>query len=276
MAQTKTSLANLALMHLGGGPPFFTDIDTDTTKEGKLFIQCLDNSRLAVLRAHPWNFAIDRVSLALKAITNCVNSGAGLIRVTAVGHGLSTGNFVTVASVQGTSEANGQWTVTLVDANTVDLQASTFTNTYVSGGVIGLASAYEFQFKQALPTGFVRLVSIEDDPEFEVEGAYIVTDSQTLKIKFVKDVFSGITNYASMDPQFFQALSLHLAWSACYAITQSNKLRMEIWESLQQVIGRARHVDSTESPAKQFTADEWDFARISSGGRVKWDRNYRD
>lgn len=69
-------------------------------------------------------------------VSNAVNNGSGLIRITASGHGLSTGNKVFISGVVGTTEANGAWLVTVVDGNTIDLQTSTFTNAYVSGGTV--------------------------------------------------------------------------------------------------------------------------------------------
>jgi hypothetical protein len=69
-------------------------------------------------------------------ITNCANNGAGLIRVTAASHGLATGLTAGICGVNGCTEANGKWTVTYVDVNTVDLQGSAFVNAYTSGGQI--------------------------------------------------------------------------------------------------------------------------------------------
>ncbi|MEN9907140.1 MAG: hypothetical protein RLZZ540_281 [Bacteroidota bacterium] len=71
-----------------------------------------------------------------KSITNAVNNGSGLIRISATAHGLSTGNKCFISGVVGTTEANGSWIVTVVDANTIDLNSSTFTNTYSSAGTL--------------------------------------------------------------------------------------------------------------------------------------------
>jgi surface protein len=71
-----------------------------------------------------------------KAITNAVNNGSGLIRISATAHGLTTGNKCFISGVVGTTEANGPWIVTVVDANTIDLDGSTFTNAYTSGGTL--------------------------------------------------------------------------------------------------------------------------------------------
>jgi hypothetical protein len=77
--------------------------------------------------------ASDHASVVNKTITGAVTNG-GLIRITATGHGFATSDKIAVYGVVGTTEANGAWTITVIDANTFDLQGSTFTNAYVSGG----------------------------------------------------------------------------------------------------------------------------------------------
>lgn len=88
-----------------------------------------DSTVLRALNGTPF------VAYALKTITNVVASPGGLVRVTATGHGYSTGNSIGIAQVLGAIEANGEHTITVVDANTFDLDiykhAST---TYISGG----------------------------------------------------------------------------------------------------------------------------------------------
>jgi len=71
-----------------------------------------------------------------KTITNAVNNGSGLIRITAIGHGLTTGNKSFIHSIVGTTEANGLWVVTVIDSDNIDLQGSSFSNTYTSGGTL--------------------------------------------------------------------------------------------------------------------------------------------
>jgi hypothetical protein len=68
-------------------------------------------------------------------VAGAANNGAGLIRITDVAHGLSTGNYVYITGTNGTDEANGEWVVTVITADTFDLQGSAFTNTYTSGGL---------------------------------------------------------------------------------------------------------------------------------------------
>ena len=71
---------------------------------------------------------------AATTVTNIVNNGSGLFRVTSAAHGLSTGVRTVIAGAGGVSTANGNWVVTVIDANTFDLQGSTFAGTYTTGG----------------------------------------------------------------------------------------------------------------------------------------------
>lgn len=71
------------------------------------------------------------------AVSGAADNGSGLIRITtATSYGYVTGDTVTISGVTGTTEANGTWIVTVISAATFDLQGSTFTNTYVSGGTV--------------------------------------------------------------------------------------------------------------------------------------------
>jgi len=67
-------------------------------------------------------------------ISDCGDNGSGAIRVTANSHGFTTGRAVRIRNVAGTTEANGAWSITVIDGNTFDLDGSTFANTYTSGG----------------------------------------------------------------------------------------------------------------------------------------------
>ncbi len=77
------------------------------------------------------------------AITNAVDNGSGLIRLTVTSNSVyQTGDAnVQVSGVVGTggltAAANGFWTITVIGATTIDLQGSAFVGTYTSGGLFG-------------------------------------------------------------------------------------------------------------------------------------------
>ena len=70
------------------------------------------------------------------AISNAVDNGSGLVRVTSATHGRTTGEKIFISGILGTTEANGGWIVTVISATELDLQGSTFTNAYASGGTL--------------------------------------------------------------------------------------------------------------------------------------------
>jgi hypothetical protein len=94
------------------------------------------------------------------SITGAANNGSGAIRLTlaseianwtygqadtthSAGQAGSTNlsnasqNTIEIYGVAGTTEANGSWQFTVVDATHIDLVGSTFAHAYVSGGSIG-------------------------------------------------------------------------------------------------------------------------------------------
>ncbi len=73
-------------------------------------------------------------------ITNCAAFTDGSIQVTytpiSTNPTITTGNIVAIASVGGTTEANGSWVVTVQSSTQFTLGGSVFINTYTSGGLI--------------------------------------------------------------------------------------------------------------------------------------------
>lgn len=64
-------------------------------------------------------------------------SHGGLIQLTVASTAnISTNQTMTVMDVGGTTEANGEWTVTVIDGTHLDLQGSTFANAYTTGGTV--------------------------------------------------------------------------------------------------------------------------------------------
>lgn len=95
-------------------------------------------------------------SLALKdhgTVTGASN--ASPVAVTSSGHGLTTGARVTISGVGGTVGANGEFFVTVVDANTFTLDGSTGGGAYTSGGVWNVTGLYEATLTASAVNGYV-------------------------------------------------------------------------------------------------------------------------
>lgn len=74
------------------------------------------------------------------SITNAQNNGSGIIRLTSANHGFTNKSPIIVAGVAGTTEANGSWSISVVDGNTFDLVGSIFSHAYTSGGTVTLST----------------------------------------------------------------------------------------------------------------------------------------
>jgi hypothetical protein len=77
-----------------------------------------------------------RISGFTKAVEDVYDGGLGDIRVASKGHTLATGDTITIYGVEGATEANGEWVVSVIDDDRFDLDGSTFGETYLSGGTI--------------------------------------------------------------------------------------------------------------------------------------------
>ena len=80
-------------------------------------------------------------------VSSAANNGAGLVRLT-VGStaGLTTGQSIAVAGVNGATEANGTWTINVIDPTHIDLVGSAFSAAYTSGGsVVSALPGYDSQ-----------------------------------------------------------------------------------------------------------------------------------
>jgi hypothetical protein len=81
--------------------------------------------------------SLDLIAPGEMAITGAANNGSGLVRITVASTSrLTTGQIVAIDNVTGTTEANGNWKITVVDGTHFDLQGSAYVHAYVSGGIV--------------------------------------------------------------------------------------------------------------------------------------------
>jgi len=79
----------------------------------------------------------DPNAVNFRFVTDAVDNGSGEIRLT-IGNtnGYITGQGVIVQEVQGVSNADGNWYITVVNETQIDLNGSTFSGAYTSGGYV--------------------------------------------------------------------------------------------------------------------------------------------
>lgn len=96
----------------------------------------------------------DPNAITYRLISNATNNGSGLIRLTVnTTSGMVNNQNVTIRDVVGTTEANGNWKITIVNLTQIDLQNSSFANAYSSGGYIVNNPALPYNFTEIPRTG---------------------------------------------------------------------------------------------------------------------------
>ncbi len=160
-----------------------------TSATGWLGPRLPDGSTLSV-NTTPKSVA-DAVFLAPQTVSGAANNGSGLVRLT-VGSttGWMTNDWARIDNVGGTIEADGLWQITVVDGSHVDLQGSTFTNAYTSGGTAAdtLITSATAAFTTA---DYYRPVFARDLPV----GAYIIPSGITATSAYLN--YGAVTSGSS-------------------------------------------------------------------------------
>jgi len=79
----------------------------------------------------------DPNAVTYRNIVNVANNGIGAIRVTvSLTSGFISGQRVIIQEVEGVTNANGRWTITVINQTQFDLRNSTYSGTYTSGGYV--------------------------------------------------------------------------------------------------------------------------------------------
>lgn len=112
------------------------------------------------------------------------------------------------------------------------------------------APAFGWAYSYALPSDNLRVLELNgvqakmSDADFEIEGAYLLTDAEEAKIIYIYRV----TDTTLYDSLFTEALSLKLAIACCLEITQSQTKKGELLQELTALsLPEAQVTDSNET-----------------------------
>jgi hypothetical protein len=90
--------------------------------------------------------------LDVQNVTAALNQSP--VQLTVPAHKLQTGTRVNVSGVGGLVTANGETTVTVVDANHVTLDGTSASNAYTSGGQVHVAGLYQLSLTVSAGNGY--------------------------------------------------------------------------------------------------------------------------
>lgn len=105
---------------------------------GTIFLHQNCNRRVRFVDCDIYTMAFAKLGTTAVTVSNVVDNGSGLCRVTTGTHAFSTGSKVAIYGVTGATGAAGVFTVTVINSTTFDLQGSTFGGSYSAGGFASL------------------------------------------------------------------------------------------------------------------------------------------
>jgi len=122
---------------------------------------------------------------------------------------------------------------------------------------------YGFENRFILPTNpaLLRLISTENDIAYRLEGGYLVTDEETVKIKYI----AKITEPNAYDPTFIDALSLRIGYEIAFALTNQTNLVDSLKKEYLYVLSNARAYNNEDDKETPIEVSNWTNARIRGG-----------
>lgn len=199
---TATDIANKAISHVGGS--LLADLATDASQNARSIRKWYnpDGSVYSALdeclRSHAWNFATARkrqtvAFQTIEGISNGTIDVPDVFVLLVTGHGHSTGDRV---YIKDSGAPDGRWYITKVDDNEFYLNDSVYSSSHESGGNVTLIPQFAYDFQHAPPADCLRVLSInadggqleDDGTDFLFEGGVILTNSETINLKYIKRV----------------------------------------------------------------------------------------
>jgi len=271
-ATDSTAICNIALRKIGDNK--ITSIsDTDDSAAVKCNDVYASLLKALLMDVKP-RFAVKSAKLGhvTDSTTNItdVSVSSGVVTVTAVNHGLTTGDIASIVSVAGMVELNGiKYTITKLTDNTLTLDGIDGTNytDYTSGGTIGEVSAVpsenDYDNRYNLPSDLLVLWKVNDkttDYSIEWGGSAdeLFTDDVSVDAKYIYSV----TTTTLFDDLFVDLLAWALASDLVYTISQSHTLAKSITEKYEDKLAKYKSIMSqSQGSPRQARQDEIITAR---------------
>lgn len=123
------------------------------------------------------------------------------------------------------------------------------------------APAWGYSKRYALPSDFLHLLSIKNNPEYLIEAGYILTNEKApLYIKYVKKV----TSVGEWDAMFAEAFAAEGAVECAERINASNTKKQILAQERDEIIRMAFANDAIQDPPQVLPESEWITSRESS------------
>ena len=116
------------------------------------------------------------------------------------------------------------------------------------------APDFNYTYAFNLPSDYLRLVYIDGDPEYTIEGRQILSNEATLSLVYIYDIGEDIE---ILDALVVEALSCYLAWTISYIVTQDLTIKTGVYSDYSFSLRQAKSIDAKETPYQQLEANEF-------------------
>ena len=193
-------------------------------------------------------------------ITGTADSG-GIVSITSVDHGFSTGDVVLQHDIAGTTEANDTFQVTVVDDDTYTLDGSTYANAYVSGG----KAFQEIDTFYSIDRRIISDASLANDTKWYPREKNIIIDDPTFGNDLIIDYLQRPSAITDIPAEYHEGL---VSWPVFtlirlpkpesqnyYDFLSSKKHHQAVWQMVLEDIERTLRATSEPSYIKDVWND---------------------
>lgn len=128
------------------------------------------------------------------------------------------------------------------------------------GSLAALSStpAYGYTYEYQLPTDCLRVLEIQDDPEFKIEGRKILTDaSAPLRYAYLCEA-----DPSEFDSLVEEAVAARLAADIAYPLANDKTLGQAMYALYKDKLLEAQSIDAQEGTAPTYEYEGWIEARL--------------
>lgn len=124
------------------------------------------------------------------------------------------------------------------------------------------APVNEFTYKYQLPADCLRVLSIDPDQIFSIEGRTLLCDTDSIILKYIKE----LSDSSQYDPELADALSYIMASELCYQMTSSTSQVDYLRTTGEEKLSNAKASDALEGRQKEVRQTAWIRAKYGYGG----------
>lgn len=121
---------------------------------------------------------------------------------------------------------------------------------------------YEWAYRFILPTvpPVIKIISVENNVPFKIEGNYLVSNSDNIKLKYI----ARITDPNLYDSLFVNVLVLRLAYEISFSLTSQTNLSDSIYKQYLIALEEAKNQNSQDDNELPIQDSTWTNARLNA------------